>query len=167
MYNKKVLQHFKSPHNFGKIKNPDGIGKVGNIICGDVMWIYIKIGNNKKGEKIIKDIKFETYGCVAALASSSIVTDLAKGKTIKQALKINQKEMITSLGGLPPVKIHCSILAVDALLEAIYNYLIKNKKIISEELEKHHKRIEREEKIIEEKYKEWTQIEEKIHDSKE
>ena len=167
MYNKKVLQHFKSPHNFGKIKNPDGTGKVGNIICGDVLWLYIKVGNNKKGEEIIKDIKFETYGCVAALASSSIITDLAKGKTIKQALKINQKEMITSLGGLPPVKIHCSILAVDALLEAIYNYLIKNKKIISEELEKHHKRIEREEKIIEEKYKDWTQIEEKIHDSKE
>ena len=167
MYNKKVLQHFKSPHNFGKIKNPDGTGKVGNIICGDVMWVYIKIGNNKKGEEIIKDIKFETYGCVAALASSSIITDLAKGKTIKQALKINQKEMVTSLGGLPPVKIHCSILAVDALLEAIYNYLIKKKKIISEELKKHHKRIEREEKIIEEKYKDWTQIEEKIHDSKE
>jgi len=79
MYNKKVLQHFKSPHNFGKIKNPDGIGKVGNIICGDVMWIYIKISNNKVGEEIIKDIKFETYGCVAALASSSIITDLAKG----------------------------------------------------------------------------------------
>ena len=167
MYNKKVLQHFKSPHNFGKIKDPDGIGKVGNIICGDVMWMYIKIGNNKNGEEIIKDIKFETYGCVAALASSSIVTDLAKGKTIKQAIKINQKQMVESLGGLPPVKIHCSILAVDALLEAIYDYLIKNKKVISEELEKHHKRIEREEKIIEEKYKEWTQIDEKINDSEE
>ena len=167
MYNKKVLQHFKSPHNFGKIKNPDGTGKVGNIICGDVMWMYIKIGKNKKEEEIIKDIKFETYGCVAALASSSIVTDLAKGKTIKQAIKINQKQMVESLGGLPPVKIHCSILAVDALLEAIYDYLIKNKKVISEELEKHHKRIEREEKIIEEKYKEWTQIDEKINDSKE
>jgi len=155
MYNKKILQHFKSPHNFGKIKNPDGIGKVGNLICGDVMWIYIKISKNKKGEEIIKDIKFETYGCVA------------KGKTIKQALKINQEQMIKSLGGLPPVKTHCSILAVDALLEAIHNYLIKNKKIIPEELEKHHKRIEREEKIIEEKYKEWIQVEEKIHDSKE
>jgi len=167
MYNKKVLQHFKSPHNFGKIKDPDGIGKVGNIICGDVMWMYIKIGKNNKEEEVIKNIKFETYGCVAALASSSIVTDLAKGKTIKQALKINQEQMIKSLGGLPPVKTHCSILAVDALLEAIYNYLIKNKKIISEKLEKHHKRIEREEKIIEEKYKEWTQAEEKIHDSQE
>lgn len=156
MYNKKVLQHFKSPHNFGKIKNPDGIGRVGNIICGDVMWLYIKIGNNKEGEEIIRDIKFETYGCVAALASSSIITDLAKGKTIKQALKINQKQMTDSLGGLPPVKIHCSILAADALLEAIYDYLIKNKKTVSKELEKHHKRIEKEEKIIEEKYKEWN-----------
>jgi len=166
MYNKKVLQHFKSPHNFGKIKNPDGIGKVGNIICGDVMWIYIKISNNKEGEEVIKDIKFETYGCVAALASSSIITDLAKGKTIKQAIKINQKQMIDSLGGLPPVKIHCSILAVDALLEAIYDYLTKNKRPISGELEKHHKRVEREEKIIEEKYKDWTQVEEQMHDSK-
>ena len=119
-----------------------------------------------KGEEIIKDIKFETYGCVAALASSSIITDLAKGKTIKQTLKINQKEMIKSLGGLPPIKTHYSILAIDALLEAIYDYLIKNKRIISEELKKHHERVEREEKIIEEKYKEWTQIEEKIHDSK-
>jgi len=167
MYNKKVLQHFKSPHNFGKIKNPDGIGKVGNLIWGDAIWMYIKISKNNKSEEIIKNIKFETYGCVAALASSSIVTDLAKGKTIKQALKINQEQMIKSLGGLPPVKTHCSILAVDALLEAIHNYLIKNKKIIPEELEKHHKRIEREEKIIEEKYKEWIQVEEKIHDSKE
>jgi len=95
---------------------------------------------NKKEEEIIKDIKFETYGCVAALASSSIVTDLAKGKTIKQAIKINQKQMVESLGGLPPVKIHCSILAVDALLEAIYDYLIKNKKVIFEGLEKHHKK---------------------------
>jgi len=104
------------------------------------MWMYIKIGKNKKEEEIIKDIKFETYGCVAALASSSIVTDLAKGKTIKQAIKINQKQMVESLGGLPPVKIHCSILAVDALLEAIYDYLIKNKKVIFEGLEKHHKK---------------------------
>lgn len=167
MYNKKVLQHFKSPHNFGKIKNPDGIGKIGNIYCGDVMWIYIKIGKNKKGEEIIKDIKFETYGCVAALASSSMITDLAKGKTIKQALKIDYEQVIKSFGGLPPIKTHCSILAVDALLEAIYDYLTKNKRPISEGLEKHHKSIEKEEKIIEEKYKEWTGVEKQIHDSKE
>ena len=86
MYNKKVLQHFKNPHNFGKIKNPDGRGLVGNIVCGDVMNLYIKIGKNKKGEEIIKDIKFETFGCVAAIATSSIITDLAKGKTINEAI---------------------------------------------------------------------------------
>lgn len=156
MYSKKVLQYFKHPRNFGRIKNPDGIGKVGNIICGDVMQLYIKVDKNKKGKDIIKNIKFEAYGCVAALASSSIVTDLVKGKTIKQALKINQKQMIDSLGGLPSIKIHCSILAIDALLEAIYDYLIKNKKIIPKELKKRHKRIEQEKKIIEEKYKEWN-----------
>ncbi len=153
MYSKKVLQYFKHPCNFGKIKNPDGIGKVGNIICGDVMQLYIKVDKNKKGEEIIKDIRFEAYGCVAALASSSIVTDLAKGKTIKQALKINQKQMMDSLGGLPPVKTHCSVLAIDALSEAIYDYLIKNKKTIPEKLEKCHKRTKEGKKIIEEKYK--------------
>ena len=153
MYNKKVLQYFKNPRNFGKIKNPDGIGKVGNLICGDVMQLYIKVDKNKKGEEIIEDIKFEAYGCVAALASSSIVTDLAKGKTIKQALKINQKQMIDSLGGLPPIKIHCSVLAIDALSEAIYDYSIKNNKIITKELEESHKRIENGKKIIEERYK--------------
>jgi len=121
--------------------------------CGDVMQLYIKVDKNKKGEEIIKDIKFETYGCVAALASSSMITDLVKGKTIKQALKVNWKQMMDSLGGLPPVKIHCSVLAVDALSEAIYDYLIKNKKAIPEELEKSHKRTEEAKKIIEEKYK--------------
>jgi nitrogen fixation NifU-like protein len=152
MYNKKVLQYFKNPRNFGKIKNPDGIGEVGNIICGDVMQLYIKVDKNKKGEEIIKDIKFEAYGCVAALASSSIITDLAKGKTIKQALKISQKQMISSLGGLPPVKTHCSVLAIDALSEAIYDYFIKNNKTIPKELEELHKRIENGKKIIQERY---------------
>ena len=156
MYNRKVLQYFKHPRNYGKIKNPDGIGKVGNIICGDVMWLYIKVGKNKKGEEIIKDIKFETYGCVAAIASSSIITDLAKGKTIREALKLNKNKIIDSLGELPPIKIHCSILAIDTLLEAIYEYLIKNRKNIPQKLKKRHKRIEKEKKIIEEKYKEWT-----------
>ena len=156
MYNRKVLQYFKHPRNYGKIKNLDGIGKVGNIICGDVMWFYIKIGKNKKDEEIIKDIKFETYGCVAAIASSSIITNLAKGKTIREALKLNKNKIIDSLGELPPIKIHCSILAIDTLLEAIYEYLIKNRKNIPQKLKKRHKRIEKEKKIIEEKYKEWT-----------
>ncbi|MFH1838504.1 MAG: iron-sulfur cluster assembly scaffold protein [Candidatus Kuenenbacteria bacterium] len=159
MYTKKVLQCFKNPHNYGKIKNPDGIGKVGNIICGDVMWLYIKI--DKK--EIIKDIKFETFGCVAAIATSSIITDLAKGKTIEKALKITKKNIVNSLDGLPPIKLHCSVLAIDALSEAIYDYLIKNKKEIPKELQERHKRIEQEKKIIKKKYKDWIETEEEMH----
>jgi len=162
LYTKKVIEHFKNPHNMGRIKNPDGVGKVGNIVCGDVMWLYIKIGKDKKGREIIKDIKFETYGCVAAISTSSIITDLAKGKTIEEALKIDKKEIVKTLGGLPPLKLHCSVLATDALYEAIYDYLKKKKRKIPEKLEKIHQRIEKERKLIEEKYKEWVQIEENI-----
>ena len=155
MYTKKVLKYFKNPKNLGKIKNPDGIGKAGNILCGDIMYLYIKIGKNKQGKEIIKDIKFETLGCVAAIATSSIITELAKGKTIKQALNINKKEIVEFLGGLPPIKLHCSVLAIDALSEAIYDYLSKNKKPIPNELAKTNKRIENEKKLIKEKYKDW------------
>ena len=121
------METFKNPHNYGKIKNADGIGKVGNIVCGDVMWLYIKIGKNSKKEEVIKDIKFETFGCVAAISTSSIITDLVKGKTIKEALKITKDNIIESLGGLPKIKYHCSVLAVDALVEAIRDYREKNK----------------------------------------
>ena len=131
-YTKKVLDHFRNPHNFGRMKKPDGVGKVGNIICGDVMWLYIKVGKDKKGREIIKDISFETFGCVAALATSSVITDLAKGKTLKAALNIDKKNVIKSLGDLPAIKIHCSVLAIEALAEAIYDYLSKNKKEIPE-----------------------------------
>ncbi len=153
IYTKKVMEHFKNPHNFGKIKNPDGIGKVGNLVCGDVMHIYIKVEKDKKGKEIIKDIRFETFGCVAALATSSIVTDLVKGKTLEKALKINKDDIVKSLGGLPVIKIHCSVLAIDALSEAIYDYLKKNKRNIPAELEKKHKTIKKELKIIEKRYK--------------
>jgi len=122
LYTPKVMETFKNPHNYGKIKNPDGIGKVGNPVCGDVMWLYIKVGKNKKGQELIKDIKFETFGCVAAISTSSIITDLVKGKTIKEALKITKDKVIESLGGLPKIKYHCSVLAVDALKEAIKDY---------------------------------------------
>lgn len=161
MYTKKVIQHFRNPHNYGRIRNPDGVGKVGNIICGDVMWLYIKVGKNKEGE-IIKDIKFETFGCVAAIATSSIITDLAKGRTLKKAIEISRNEVAKSLGGLPPIKLHCSVLAADALSEAIYDYLSKNKKPISKRLQRRHKRIEQEKKIIEEKYKDWIKTEEEM-----
>jgi nitrogen fixation NifU-like protein len=163
LYTKKVIEYFKKPHNYGRMKNPDGLGKVGNPICGDVMWLYIKVGKDKKGREIIRDIKFETFGCVAAIATSSVITDLAKGKTLEEAMKIDRKEIVKSLGGLPPIKIHCSILAAGALSEAIYDYLSKNKREIPKELKEKHKQIEKEKKIISEKYKEWIEIEEEMH----
>jgi len=163
MYTPKAIEHFRNPHNYGKMKNPDGTGKVGNVICGDVMWLYIKIGKDKKKREIIKDIKFETFGCVAAIATSSIITDLAKGKTLKEAMEISKNEIVKSLGGLPPIKLHCSVLAVDALFEAVYDYLSRNKRKTPKELKKRHKRIEQEKKIIEEKYKDWIKTEEEIH----
>ena len=155
IYSKEVIKHFQNPHNYGKLKNPDGIGRVGNILCGDVLWLYIKVGKNKEGKEIIKDIKYQTFGCVAAISTSSVVTDLAKGKTLQEALKIDSNKVVKSLGGLPAIKYHCSLLAVDALSGAIYDYLSKNKKKIPKELQKRHQRIEREKKEIEEKYKRW------------
>ena len=163
LYTKKVMEHFKNPHNWGRIENADGIGKVGNIICGDVMWLYIKVGKNKKGNEIIKDVKFETYGCVAALATSSVITDLVKGKPLEEALEFDREEIVKELGGLPPVKIHCSVLAADALYEAIYDYLKKKKREIPERLLKAHQRIERDKKEIEKRYKEWVKIEEEMY----
>lgn len=127
MYQKKVLDYFQNPRNYGSIKNPDGVGQVGNPVCGDVMKIYIKVGKNKKGEEIIKEIKFETFGCVAAVATSSVITELAKGKALKEARKINQKQIIKVLGELPPIKLHCSVLAHQALAGAIKDYLLKKK----------------------------------------
>lgn len=165
MYTKQVIDHFRKPHNYGKMKNPDGMGKVGNLTCGDVMWLYIKVGKRGKQE-IIKDIKFETFGCAAAIATSSAITDLAKGKALDEALKISKDSIIDSLGGLPPIKIHCSVLATDALTEAIYDFLAKNKRKISQDLEKLHTRIKKEKEITEEKYKDWVEKEEKIHNEK-
>jgi len=156
-YSKKVIEHFKNPHNYGKIKNPDGTGKVGNIICGDVMHLYVKIGKDKKKREIIKDIKFETFGCVAAISASSVVTDLAKGKTLEKAIEIESNKIVKSLGGLPPIKHHCSLLGIDALSEAIYDYLSKSKKRIPAKLQKRHQRIEKEKKEIEKRYKKRTE----------
>lgn len=156
------MAHFKKPHNYGKIKDSDGIGNVGNLACGDVMKLYIKVGKNKKGQEIIKDIKFETFGCVAAIATSSAITDLAKGKTLEEAMKINKAEVVDSLGSLPPIKMHCSVLASDALVEAIYDYLSKNGKEIPAGLSDQHKRIFREKEETEKRYKDWTEMEKKL-----
>lgn len=124
LYSKEVLKHMKKPQNIGEIKNPDGVSIVGNPVCGDIMKFYIKVGKNKD-EKYLKDIKFQTLGCGAAIASSSILTTIAKGKTLKEAKKINKKTLIKALGGLPQIKIHCSVLADEGLKLAIKNYLEK------------------------------------------
>jgi len=147
-YTEKVIEHFQNPHNYGKIDNASGTGKVGNVVCGDVMYLYIKV--NK--DEVIEDIKFETYGCAAAIATSSIVTDLVKGKTIKEALKIDSKKVVESLGGLPIIKTHCSLLAVDALVEAIRDYLEKNKKEVPKEIEKKHEILKKQREEIEQRY---------------
>jgi nitrogen fixation NifU-like protein len=125
-YSEKVKEHFMNPHNMGEIKNPDGLGKVGNPVCGDLMWIYIKVGKNAKGQEVIKDIKFKTFGCAAAIATSSMTTDLAKGKTLDEAMKITNADVAESLHGLPPIKQHCSNLAADGLHKAIEDYRSKS-----------------------------------------
>lgn len=117
-YSKEVMKHFMHPKNMGEIKNPDGIGKVGNPVCGDIMWIYIKVDKNQR----IKDIKFKTFGCAAAIATSSMLTILAKGKKIDDAEKLTMKDIAKSLKGLPPIKMHCSDMAIDALRLAIKEY---------------------------------------------
>lgn len=149
------------PKNLGKIENPDGVGKVGNLVCGDVMWLYIKVKGNK-----ITDIKFETFGCAAAIATSSMITDLAKGKTIEDALKISRDDVIKSLGGLPSVKIHCSVLATDALYEAIYDYLSKNKKPIPEHLKERHEVIKKDLKTVEKRHTNLVKLEEETYRKK-
>ena len=121
-YSKKVMEYFKHPKNVGKIKNADGLGKVGNPICGDIMYVYIKVARSKKGQEIIKDVKFQTLGCAAAIATSSMITELAKGKTLEQAMKITRNDVADALKGLPPIKMHCSNLAADALHAAIKDY---------------------------------------------
>jgi len=128
MYSKKVMKYFHHPKNMGEIKNADGIGKVGNPTCGDLMWIYLKVGKNKKGQEIIKDIKVKTFGCVAAIASSSVTTNLVKGKTLEEAEKITKDDVAKALNGLPPIKLHCSVLSIDALKAAIRDYRAKKKK---------------------------------------
>ena len=117
MYSEKVLEHFKDPQNVGEMKDADGLGTVGNPVCGDMMSMYIKVKDDK-----IEDISFKTFGCGAAIATSSMTTELAKGKTLDDAMKISRQDVADALDGLPPVKMHCSNLAADALHEAIKNY---------------------------------------------
>lgn len=162
-YSKEIIKNFKNPKNMGRIKDANGIGKAGNLICGDIMVLYLKIGENKKGEKIIKDIKFETFGCIVAISNTSLLTTMVKGKTLKDAMRLKKDDLIKKLGSpLPPIKIHCSVLAVDALHEAIYDYYIKNKLPVPEELKKEHERIQKTLGVIEGRHKELVEMEEGI-----
>jgi nitrogen fixation NifU-like protein len=121
LYSEKVMEHFNNPRNVGVIDDADGVGEVGNPVCGDVMKITIKVDDDR-----ITDIKFQTLGCGAAIATSSIVTELAKGMTLQEAVAITKQQVADELGGLPPVKMHCSVLATDGLKVAVDDYLVKH-----------------------------------------
>ena len=121
LYTETVMDHFMHPRNVGEIENPDGVGQVGNAKCGDIMKMYLKIKNN-----IIEDVKFETFGCGSAIASSSMATELIKGKTIEDALAVTNKQVVDALGGLPANKLHCSVLAEEAIKAAVKDYYDKN-----------------------------------------
>ena len=124
-YSKKVMEHFLKPKNVGRIKNADAVGKITNDKCGDVMYLYLKIGKRKgkgKEEEYIKNIKFQTLGCPAAIASSDVLCDLVKGKTLKEAEKVKDKKIVKKLGNLPAIKLHCSVLGTRTLKKVIENY---------------------------------------------
>lgn len=126
LYTEKVMDHFTNPRNVGEIENADGIGEVGNAKCGDIMRIYLRIEND-----VITDVKFKTFGCGSAIASSSVSTEMVKGKTIDEALALTNKQVVDELGGLPMVKLHCSVLAEQAIKAAIYDYAKKTGKQFS------------------------------------
>lgn len=128
LYSKSVLDHIKHPKNLGEIKNADGEAVVGNPRCGDIMKFYIKIERKEDGQEYLKDVKFQTLGCGAAIATSSMITTLAKGKPLKEVKKISKEVIAKALGGLPPIKIHCSVLADEGLKKAIENYYSKQPK---------------------------------------
>jgi len=128
MYSQKVIDLFMNPKNVGRIDDADGVGEVGNPVCGDVMKIYLKIENDR-----IVDVKFETFGCAAAIATSSMVTEMVKGKTLQEALKITNKDVAEALDGLPPQKLHCSLLAEEGIKAAIEDYLAKKRESEKEE----------------------------------
>lgn len=121
LYSDKVMDHFNNPRNVGEISDPDGIGEVGNPKCGDIMKMYIKVEDG-----VIKDVKFKTFGCGAAIATSSMATELVKGKTLKEALQLTNKDVVNMLDGLPAQKIHCSVLAKESIESAIKDYCDKN-----------------------------------------
>lgn len=136
MYSEKVLDHFQNPRNVGEIENPDGVGQAGNPKCGDIMKIYLRVEDD-----VITDIKFKTFGCASAIASSSMATELVKGKTVEEAWNLTNKAVAEALDGLPPVKMHCSVLAEEAIHAAINNYR-KNRGLPIQEEESHDELVE-------------------------
>ena len=132
-YSEKVMDHFMNPRNVGEIENADGVGMVGNAKCGDIMKMYLKID-----DEVITDCKFKTFGCGAAIATSSMATELIKGKTVKEALELTNSAVVEALEGLPPVKVHCSVLAEEAVKSALADYYGKIGKPVDFEIEKHH-----------------------------
>jgi len=163
IYTKEIMEHFKNPKNVGRMKNPSGLGRAGNMVCGDIMYLYLKIGKNKAGKEIIKDVKFETFGCTVAIANTSLLTTMVKGKILEGAAKITKEDLIKKFKQVPLIKIHCSLLAVDALSEAIFDYFKKQGRFISPELQAKHDRIQKEEKEIEHKHEGLVELEEKLH----
>jgi len=127
-YSKKLMKHFKNPKHVKRLKNPDAVGEVGNMKCGDIMHLELKIKKDKSGNEKISEIGFQTFGCPAAVASSDVICEIAKGKTLKDAKKINKSDIVKNLGGMPPIKVHCSILGIEALKKAIENYEAKENK---------------------------------------
>ena len=147
MYSEKVMDHFTNPRNVGEIENPSGVGTVGNAKCGDIMRMYMDIDENN----VIQDVKFKTFGCGAAVATSSMATELVKGKTIDEAMKVTNKAVMEALDGLPPVKVHCSLLAEEAIHAALWDYAEKNS-IVIDGLKKPVSDIEEKEEDIAESY---------------
>jgi nitrogen fixation NifU-like protein len=127
MYSEKVMEHFTNPRNMGEMEDADAVGKVGNPTCGDLIWIYIKVKDD-----VITDVTFKTFGCAAAIATSSMVTEITKGKTLKEAYQITRNDVADNLQGLPPIKMHCSNLAADGLHKAIEEYLHKTGRTIED-----------------------------------
>lgn len=163
LYSKEVMKHFRNPQNVGKMKDFDGVGKVGNLRCGDIMYLYIKIGKNKRKEEIIKDIKFETFGCTVAIANTSLLTTMVKGKTLTKALATTKDDLVKKFKNVPLIKVHCSLLAVDALGEAIYDYYKRQKRKISQELEERHKTAEVVGQELEKRHGQLVELEETLH----
>ena len=129
-YSEKVIDHYTNPRNVGKIENASGVGEVGNAVCGDIMKMFLEIND----EEVITDVKFKTFGCGAAIATSSISTEMIKGKTVEEALALKNVDVVNALDGLPPVKLHCSVLAEEAIHEAVADYYRKQGKMTEEEI---------------------------------